>query len=102
MNYTITGRLLRGEETPRFEATLSSATSGQKIASIVSDGRGGCARVTWHVQAPALREATRAWFADEARRLYPEFADSPFVDPLHESAILVVPYMLAEWKRRVS
>lgn len=54
------------------------------------------------MQAPALREATRAWFADEARRLYPEFADSPFVDPLHESAILVVPYMLAEWKRRVS
>ena len=87
MSYAIVGQCFGGDETPRFDVVVT--LDGVAMATIESDGRGGCARVLWLTDVPDSREALRAWFAAQARRLDPDGGD--WYEPLRESAILVVP-----------
>lgn len=89
--YEIDGELYRGNETPSFRARL--LFRGVPIASLESDGGGGCARVIWLVESMAERAAAADWLASEARRLWPSEYGAPpaFLSKPYEAAILVVP-----------
>lgn len=96
MTYTIKGRLSRGDETPRFTATLYSL--GVKLATLQSDGQGGCARVRWELpREHPTRAAAVAWFASEASKIWARVCpdDAPITfgphDVVEEASLMVVP-----------
>ncbi len=98
MSYSVIGRFLsEGEETPHFTAELLS--HGVPIARIESDGRGGCCRMRWAPDASIeARRAASEWMAKQARTLWTQAGHGrppKALDHMTESAILVVPQMLA-------
>lgn len=96
---SITGKLSQGQETPRFRATLRVGKT--PVAELISDGRGGQARITWAPIArpgSACRADAQTWLAHEAARIWlAEQGDEPpamLADP-HEAALIVVPAALS-------
>jgi hypothetical protein len=102
VSFLITGMAGRGEETPRFDATLRSVNGDARtdVARIQSDGQGGSARMYWLVDSTEVRESARAWLESEARRLAPaDLTASPYWRSPSEAALLVVPAHIIDRKR---